>query len=129
MSINETDNGNGQEDISPYQMFLMCIRSPKTIKEYSVKLETFFDLIVNKLGQMEFKTNDHSNGINDSYYKPSEENILQSYLKVTQYLTIDDTCKLEKQIFELNKKNRDKDLCYLFKITLLRSNCIFLYGF
>ena len=39
-------------------MFLMCIRSPKTIKEYSVKLETFFDFIVNNLGEMEFKTDD-----------------------------------------------------------------------
>ena len=58
MSINETYNGNGQEDISPYQMFLMCIRSPKTIKEYSVKLETFFDFIVNNLGEMEFKTDE-----------------------------------------------------------------------
>jgi len=47
MSINETtNNSNGQEDISPYQMFLMCIRSPKTIKEYTVKLETFFDFIL-----------------------------------------------------------------------------------
>ena len=58
MSINETYNGNGQEDISPYQMFLMCIRSPKTIKEHSVKLETFFDFIVNYLGEMEFKTDE-----------------------------------------------------------------------
>ena len=49
MSINETDNGNEQEGISPYQMFLMYIRSPKTIKEYSVKLDTFFDFIVNNL--------------------------------------------------------------------------------
>ena len=54
----------------------------------------------------------HSNGINDSYYKPSEENILQSYLKVTEYLTIDDTCKLEKQIVELNEKNRDITIPY-----------------
>ena len=59
MSISETtNNGNGQEDISSYQMFLMCIRSQKTIKEYTVKLETFFDFIVNNLGEMEFKTND-----------------------------------------------------------------------
>ena len=47
MSINENDNSNGQEDISPYQMFLMYIRSPKTIKEYSIKIDKFFDFIVN----------------------------------------------------------------------------------
>ena len=36
-------------------MFLMCIRSQKTIKEHTVKLETFFDLIVNNLGEMDLK--------------------------------------------------------------------------
>lgn len=41
MSINETNNENGQEEITPYQMFLMYIRSPKTVKEYNVKFEKF----------------------------------------------------------------------------------------
>jgi hypothetical protein len=42
MSINETNNGNEQEEIiSPYQMFLMYIRSPKTVKEYSITLTSF----------------------------------------------------------------------------------------
>ena len=42
MSINETDNGNEQEGISPYQMFLMYIQSPKTVKEYSDKFDNIF---------------------------------------------------------------------------------------
>lgn len=59
MSINKTDNGNEQEEIiSPYQMFLMYIRSPKTVKEYSVKFDKFFNFLVNNLGETEFKTND-----------------------------------------------------------------------
>jgi hypothetical protein len=42
MSINETNNGNEQEEIiSPYQMFLMYIRSPMTVKEYSITLTSF----------------------------------------------------------------------------------------
>lgn len=58
MSINETNNGNGHEEISPYQMFLMYIRSPKTVKEYNIKFETFFDFLINVLGEIEFDTND-----------------------------------------------------------------------
>ena len=50
MSINKTDNGNEQEEIiSPYQMFLMYIRSPKTVKEYSVKFDKFFNFLINTL--------------------------------------------------------------------------------
>ena len=58
MSINETDNGNEQAKISPYQMFLMYIRSPKTVKEYSDKFDKFFNFLINTLGETEFKTND-----------------------------------------------------------------------
>jgi len=58
MSINETDNGNEQAVISPYQMFLTYIRSPKTVKEYSDKFDKFLDFLINTLGETEFKTND-----------------------------------------------------------------------
>lgn len=58
MSINETNNENGQEEITPYQMFLMYIRSPKTVKEYNVKFEKFFNFLINTLRETEFKTND-----------------------------------------------------------------------
>ena len=36
------------------------------------------------------KLTNHSNGINDSYYKPTDEDLLKSYLKVVDYLTIDE---------------------------------------
>jgi hypothetical protein len=59
MSITENNNGNEREEIiSPYQMFLMYIRSPKTVKEYSVKFDKFFNFLINTLGETEFKTND-----------------------------------------------------------------------
>jgi len=58
MSINETDNGNEQEGISPYQMFLMYIRSPKTVKEYTDKFNKFFNFLINNLGETEFSMDD-----------------------------------------------------------------------
>ena len=58
MSINETDNGNEQEKISPYHMFLVYIRSPKTVKEYTNKIDKFFNFLINTLGETDFKTND-----------------------------------------------------------------------
>jgi hypothetical protein len=58
MSINETDNGNEQEGISPYHMFLMYIRSPKTIEEYTNKIDKFFNFLINTLGETDFKTTD-----------------------------------------------------------------------
>jgi hypothetical protein len=51
MSINETDNGNEQAGISPYQMFLTYIRSPKKVKEYSDKIDKFFNFLINTLGE------------------------------------------------------------------------------
>jgi hypothetical protein len=57
-SIDETDNGNEQAIINPYQIFLTCIRSPKTVKKYSNKFDKFLDFLINILGETEFKTND-----------------------------------------------------------------------
>ena len=54
MPINETDNGNKQEGISSYHMFLMYIRSPKTIKEYTNKIDKFFNFLINTLGGNRF---------------------------------------------------------------------------
>jgi hypothetical protein len=58
MSINETANGIEQEIISPYQIFLTYIRSPKTVKEYTDKIDKFFNFLINTLGETDFKTND-----------------------------------------------------------------------
>jgi cell shape-determining protein MreC len=55
----------------------------------------------------------HSLGISDSYFKPTEEELLTEYLKVTDVLSINDTKKLKLEveslkagISELEDKNR-----------------------
>lgn len=53
MSVNENKNLNTQET-NPYQIFLVYIRSPKTVKEYDRKLDKFFNFLINVLGEKEF---------------------------------------------------------------------------
>lgn len=53
------------------------------------------------------KLTNHSNGINDSYYKPTDEDLLTSYLKVVDHLTIEEEYKLEKQLTVLEEKNKE----------------------
>ena len=43
-------------DISPYQMFLLHIRSPKTKNEYTKKFEHFFKFLAQEIGVKEFET-------------------------------------------------------------------------
>ncbi|HEY7570728.1 MAG TPA: hypothetical protein VH796_05100 [Nitrososphaeraceae archaeon] len=50
----------------------------------------------------------HDIGIADSYYRPSEEELLKEYLSAVDLLTIhDDKTKLEKQVKELTDKSID----------------------
>ena len=52
----------------------------------------------------------HSIGLADSYYRPSEQELLKEYLSAVDLLTIhDDKTKLEKQITELREKSTDKE--------------------
>ena len=52
----------------------------------------------------------HDIGLADSYYRPSEQELLKDYLSSVDLLTIhDDKTKLEKQIKELNEKSMDND--------------------
>lgn len=47
--------------VSPYQLFLLYIRSPKTIEEYTNKFnkfDKFFNFLINTLGETDFKTDD-----------------------------------------------------------------------
>ena len=74
MSINETDNGNEQEGISPYQMFLMYIQSPKTVKEYSDKFDKFFNFLINNLRETEFNIDDTETKY-FIFYKKAKNNI------------------------------------------------------
>ncbi len=52
---------------------------------------------------------DHSIGLSDAYYKPTEKEMLDEYLKVVNLLTINDEYRLSKQVIELKEKNQDKD--------------------
>jgi len=50
----------------------------------------------------------HNIGLADSYYKPSEQELLKEYLLAVDLLTIhDDKTKLEKQLKEMEDKSTD----------------------
>ncbi len=52
----------------------------------------------------------HNIGLADSYYRPSEQELLKEYLLAVDLLSIlDDKTKLEKQIKELEEKSMDKE--------------------
>ena len=52
----------------------------------------------------------HDIGLADSYYRPSEQELLKDYLSSVDLLTIhDDKTKLEKQVKELNEKSIDNE--------------------
>jgi integrase len=56
-------------------------------------------------------------GISKSYYKPSERELLEDYVKSVDLLTINnDKSKLEKQVKELSEKSKDSD--YIIKAKL-----------
>jgi hypothetical protein len=58
----------------------------------------------------------HSIGVSNSYYKPTEDELLNDYLKVIPFLTISDEHRLQEQVNELSEKTRDND--YIIKAKL-----------
>ena len=58
----------------------------------------------------------HSIGISDSYYRPTEEELLDDYLKAIPFLTISDEHRLQEQVNELLEKTKDND--YIVKAKL-----------
>jgi predicted ATP-dependent Lon-type protease len=44
----------------------------------------------------------HSTGISDSYYRPTESELLEDYLKVVDHLTIIDETRLKMEVEEIN---------------------------
>lgn len=52
----------------------------------------------------------HSNGLKDSYYKPTEKVVLQDYKKVINLLTIQDENKLKVEMDKLVNKTNDSEL-------------------
>jgi hypothetical protein len=56
----------------------------------------------------------HSIGISESYYKPTEDEVLKDYLKVVNPLTIRDESHIaRKEIIELQKRSIDNE--YILK--------------
>ena len=51
----------------------------------------------------------HSIGISDSYYRATENEILQDYLKSMDFLTIHDENRLRKEIMELRQRENEND--------------------
>lgn len=52
----------------------------------------------------------HETGISDSYYRPTENELLQSYLKTVDMLTINgDKLTLQKQVVELTERSKDNE--------------------
>jgi hypothetical protein len=61
----------------------------------------------------------HSIGISNSYYRPSENELLEDYLKVVDSLTINKTNnnkKLEKEIEVLREKNESNEYAIKAKL-------------
>ena len=60
----------------------------------------------------------HTIGVSDSYYKPSESEILADYLKAIPILTIskNNSTLLEKEIKDLHEKNENNE--YIIKSKL-----------
>ena len=56
----------------------------------------------------------HNIGISSSYYKPTEKEVLEDYLKAVDLLTINrNEQKLAKQVEELKEKSKDSE--YIIK--------------
>jgi hypothetical protein len=59
----------------------------------------------------------HDIGLSGSYYKPTEKEVLEDYLKAVDLLTINNNQKvLEKQIIELKENSKDNE--YIIKAKL-----------
>ena len=52
----------------------------------------------------------HDIGLDQNYYKPAENHVLQEYLKAVDLLTINNEHRLQKQVVELKQKQDDIDL-------------------
>ncbi len=51
----------------------------------------------------------HSTGISDSYYRATESELLEDYLKAIDSLTINNQNKLQKQVTVLSEKSREEN--------------------
>jgi vacuolar-type H+-ATPase subunit I/STV1 len=59
----------------------------------------------------------HNIGVSQSYYKPTEKEVMEDYLKTADSLTINgDKIVLQKQVSELREKTKDNE--YIIKAKL-----------
>jgi exonuclease VII large subunit len=58
----------------------------------------------------------HRTGLEDSYYRPEESEILQDYLKAVNLLTISEENRLKKQVAELKEQTESNE--YIIKHSL-----------
>ena len=58
----------------------------------------------------------HSIGISDSYYRATERELLEDYLKVEDLLSIDNENKLQKQLNDYTERNDEEKY-------LIKENC------
>jgi len=55
----------------------------------------------------------HSIGISNSYYRPTENELLEDYLNVSGLLQIDEQGKLQKELHQYQQKNQEES--YIIK--------------
>jgi hypothetical protein len=58
----------------------------------------------------------HSVGVSNSYYRPTETELLEEYLSVQDFLILDNDHTLQRQVLELKEKKKDND--YIIKAKL-----------
>jgi integrase len=51
----------------------------------------------------------HNTGLAKNYYRPSERELLEEYIKAIDHLTINEENRLSKQVQELKEKNQDSE--------------------
>jgi integrase len=62
----------------------------------------------------------HDIGVSASYYKPTEQHLLEDYLKVVDLLTINEENKLKKQVKDQAKKNSEKE--YMLNVAMMQKD-------
>jgi hypothetical protein len=51
----------------------------------------------------------HSTGISDSYYRATEAEVLEDYLKAVDFLTINDQRRLQKEVADISEKAKEEN--------------------
>jgi hypothetical protein len=51
----------------------------------------------------------HSTGISDSYYRATEAELLEDYLKAVDFLTVNDQHKLQREVAEISEKAKEEN--------------------